>query len=105
MEDAAKGKPLSRDTTARVQLVTQETRENVLFECRDRKALASAYVHRSYLTKDEPSEPGQASQAGYPGRAHQNLINAPADQQNQTDQVQQQVPQTQPAPRRQEGCP
>lgn len=85
IEDAAKGKPESHNTTARVQLITQETRENVMFETRDQKA-AAGWVHRSYLTKDESSEPGQA---GYRARPDSNQINAPVVQENAPQQQQQ----------------
>jgi hypothetical protein len=50
LADADSGKPSVRDLTARTQVVTKETAQNVMFETRDR-AQGGALIHRNYMTK------------------------------------------------------
>ena len=56
IEDADKAKATSKDVTARVELVTRESKDNIVFETRDRQASPAApadnWVHRSYLSKE-----------------------------------------------------
>lgn len=49
--DAEKGKKSEKDVTPRVQMVTKETDENVVFETHDRDAAAAAPVHENYVNK------------------------------------------------------
>jgi hypothetical protein len=51
IDDAGKGKKSEKDVTPRVQLVTKETDENVVFETHDRDASAAAPVHENYVNK------------------------------------------------------
>ena len=48
--DAHSAKPVVRDLTARTQVVTKETAQNVMFETRDR-AQGGAWIHKNYMTK------------------------------------------------------
>jgi hypothetical protein len=48
--DAHSAKPVARDLTARTQVVTKETKQNVMFETRDR-AQGGAWIHKNYMTK------------------------------------------------------
>jgi hypothetical protein len=50
LADADSAKPAVRDLTARTQLVTKETTQNVMFETRDR-AQNGAWIHRNYMTR------------------------------------------------------
>jgi hypothetical protein len=50
MADAEKGQPTTRPAGSRVDFVMKESKDNLLFECRD-KAQPSAWVHRNYVTK------------------------------------------------------
>jgi hypothetical protein len=50
LADADSAKPAVRDLTARTQLVTKETGQNVMFETRDR-AQNGAWIHRNYMTR------------------------------------------------------
>ncbi len=99
IDDVAKGKSDKQDTTARVQLIRQETKENVLFETHDQKAAPAAWVHRSYLTKDEP---GQRAPAIRQRRSSQdsNAVNSDPRhdrQQSGQQQLEQQRPAQPPA--------
>ena len=49
--DADHGQGTERDVNARTVLVKKETAQNVVFETRDKTQPASAWVHRSYMTK------------------------------------------------------
>lgn len=52
IDDAERGKKSEKDVTPRVQLVTKETDENVVFETHDRDASAAAApVHENYVNK------------------------------------------------------
>ncbi len=48
LRSVASGKAESRDVNKRVRVVTQETKDNVMFETRDREA-ADQWVHRNYI--------------------------------------------------------
>jgi hypothetical protein len=48
--DSDSAQPVTRDLTARTQVVTKQTARNVMFETRD-KAQGGAWVHRNYMTK------------------------------------------------------
>jgi hypothetical protein len=50
LADADSAKPAVRDLTARTQVVTRETAQNVMFETRDR-AQNGAWIHKNYMTK------------------------------------------------------
>jgi hypothetical protein len=50
LADADTGKPAVRDLTARTQVVTKETAQNVMFETRDR-AQNGAWIHKNYMTR------------------------------------------------------
>jgi hypothetical protein len=51
--DAEKGKPSSKAVTGRVEMVTKESKDNLLFETRDKQAKEGdeAWVHRNYVAK------------------------------------------------------
>jgi len=78
VEDAEKGKAAesTRDVTPRVSVKTRETRENVLLETTDRQQ-PGAWVHRSYITKDQPSEPGTEAQPARGGGLEEQQPQAP----------------------------
>jgi hypothetical protein len=93
IEDADKAKATSKDVTARVELVTRESKDNIVFETRDRQASPAAasanWVHRSYLSKE-----------GYVPAARemdqrQRQIRTPVNQ-RANDRQQQEAPQVQP---------
>jgi hypothetical protein len=48
--DAEKGKTSAQDVTKRIQVQTQETDNNILFETRD-KEQRGEWIHKSYLSK------------------------------------------------------
>jgi hypothetical protein len=48
--DADSAKPSVRDLTARTQVITKETAQNVMFETRDR-AQNGALIHKNYMTR------------------------------------------------------
>ena len=50
LSDAEKGKASSQDFTKRIQVQTQETDNNILFETRD-KEQKGEWIHKSYLSK------------------------------------------------------
>ena len=50
LRDADSGRASSKDTTARTEVVTRQTGQNIMFETRDHSE-RDAWVHRSYLTK------------------------------------------------------
>jgi hypothetical protein len=50
LDDAEGGAATARDVTKRVQMVTRESKVNLLFETRDRAA-AGPWLHRSYIKK------------------------------------------------------
>ena len=50
MADALKGKESARDVTPRVQIVTKETEQNIVFQTEDRDASGAA-VHENYVNK------------------------------------------------------
>jgi hypothetical protein len=52
LDDSAKGASKEKDVSARVQILTNESEENVFFETRDR-AKSDAWVHRNYIRKDK----------------------------------------------------
>lgn len=49
--DAGKGKKSEKDVTPRVQVVTRETADNIVFQTHDRAAAADAAVHENYVNK------------------------------------------------------
>jgi hypothetical protein len=51
--DAEKGTQSARAVTPRVEMVTKESKDNLLFETRDRQAKEGdeAWVHRNYVAK------------------------------------------------------
>ncbi|HEY2584492.1 MAG TPA: DUF6569 family protein [Tepidisphaeraceae bacterium] len=51
IDDAERGKKSEKDVTPRVQLITKETDENVVFETHDRDGSAAAPVHENYVNK------------------------------------------------------
>jgi len=50
LADAEKGEKSAQDITKRVQLQVQETKDNILFETRDREG-KETWIHRNYLKK------------------------------------------------------
>ncbi|HJR06292.1 MAG TPA: DUF6569 family protein [Pyrinomonadaceae bacterium] len=50
LDDAETGAATEKDVTKRVQMVTRESKVNILFETRDRSA-SGAWLHRSYIKK------------------------------------------------------
>jgi hypothetical protein len=78
MEDAAKGKLGERKVTDRVQMVTRESQDNLVYETRDQKAVEGSratdigWIHRSYLVKDEETKAALAARerAGQMDRAN-----------------------------------
>lgn len=50
LEDAEAGAATAKDVTKRVQMITRESKVNILLETRDRNA-AGAWLHRSYIKK------------------------------------------------------
>ena len=57
IDDVADGKQSQEKPTNRITLIEKETRKNVYFETRD-SALEEGWVHRNYIAKDSPSDPG-----------------------------------------------
>ncbi len=51
LSEAEKGKGSDKDVNARVNLLTREDDENILFETRDR-AQSGAWIHRNYIKKN-----------------------------------------------------
>ena len=88
--DADQAKDAAQNVTPRVQLVTRETKKNVLFETRDRQS-TSPWVHRNYIAKDE-NAPAPRTLRGQQIEPQQQ-INPPANpspaQQAPTEQRQQ----------------
>ncbi|HEY9405668.1 MAG TPA: DUF6569 family protein [Pyrinomonadaceae bacterium] len=50
LDDAEGGAATAKDVTKRVQMITRESKVNILFETRDRSA-AGQWLHRSYIKK------------------------------------------------------
>ncbi|HLL16678.1 MAG TPA: DUF6569 family protein [Pyrinomonadaceae bacterium] len=50
LDDAEGGAATAKDVTKRVQMITRESKVNILFETRDRSA-AGQWLHRSYIRK------------------------------------------------------
>jgi hypothetical protein len=50
LDDAEAGAATAKDVTKRVQMITRESKVNILFETRDRSA-AGPWLHRSYIKK------------------------------------------------------
>ena len=50
LDDAEAGAATTKDVTKRVQMITRESKTNILFETRDRNA-AGLWLHRSYVKK------------------------------------------------------
>ena len=50
LDDAEAGAATERDVTKRVQMITRESKVNILLETRDRSA-SGAWLHRSYIKK------------------------------------------------------
>ncbi|HEY0098989.1 MAG TPA: DUF6569 family protein [Pyrinomonadaceae bacterium] len=50
LDDAEQGAATERDVTRRVQMITRESKVNILFETRDRNA-KGPWLHRSYIKK------------------------------------------------------
>ena len=81
IDEADHAKDSSRDVTRRVQLVTRETKKNLLFETRDRES-QSPWLHRNYITQDEhpttrPAQPVNTFEINQ-------APNPPAQQQSQS---------------------
>jgi hypothetical protein len=81
MEDAAKGKSSDRKVTERVRILTKESDGNVVYETQDQAAgAAGAWVHRSYLVKDEETKAALSAGQRQERVIRQQQINAPANQ-------------------------